>query len=217
MLISLEGIDGAGKTTQSSMLVNKLTDEGFNVICVRLPSKDTDITCEIREIVCKSRSSGEGMLTETEVALMLATFIETTEKDIKPSLEQGKIVVCDRYYDSTLVYQGRLGGADKSMIEKTFKDWLGIKPDLTLLLDITIDNSRNRVRSRGGHIDKFEAMSDDVITQMRSDFIALAEKNIDRFSIIDANIVDQDQIHNAILATVKSSNAWKKYSSTIIT
>ncbi|MDI6735435.1 MAG: dTMP kinase [bacterium] len=139
MFITLEGSEGSGKTTQSTLLAKALQEEGFDVIATHEPG-GTRISQQIRRVLLDPANTG--MTTLTELFLYLAARAQHIKEVIKPALEEGKIVICDRFIDATLAYQGYGRGLDKEacLVELIQKLNLlvieNIKPNLTFILDI---------------------------------------------------------------------------------
>ncbi|HOQ80857.1 MAG TPA: dTMP kinase, partial [Candidatus Cloacimonadota bacterium] len=144
--ITFEGIEGCGKSTQAKLLFDYLVENGYNVTLTREPG-GTDISEKIRELLLDCQNSK--MNKETEILLYMASRSQHTGELIIPALESGSIVLCDRYFDSTLAYQGYARGIEISTI-KTINSYasFGLIPDLTFFLDITIDESFRRIKDK---------------------------------------------------------------------
>ncbi|MFU8794419.1 MAG: dTMP kinase, partial [Dethiobacteria bacterium] len=139
--ITLEGIDGCGKSTQTEMLINKFSELGVDYIQVREPG-GTAAGEAIRQILLDNRYS---LLLQTELLLYMAARSELTEEIIIPALKAGKVVLCDRFTDSTLAYQGYGGGANLEWIRILNNNaTCGITPDLTILLDLPVEDALKR-------------------------------------------------------------------------
>jgi len=142
VLFVLEGIDGTGKSTQSCLLMEKLEAKGFDTVCFKEPS-DSRWGREIRQ---KAKFS-DSLTPEQELELFLADRRENVEKNIKPALLKKKVVVLDRYYFSTIAYQGAKG-IDTERIRRE-NEVFAVKPDLVFILDIDPDSGLKRVDKRG--------------------------------------------------------------------
>jgi dTMP kinase len=142
LFITLEGIDFSGKTTQARKLASYLRENGYGVLLIREPGGDR-ISEKIRKILLSEKNAGMSEL--AELLLYEASRAQLTQKMILPALREGKVVVCDRYYDSTLAYQGYGRGLDKKII--TYLNHiatLGLSPDLTILIDVPVKVSLQR-------------------------------------------------------------------------
>jgi dTMP kinase len=193
--ISFEGIDGCGKSTQVKMLLEKLKNTGFDVITVREPG-GTRISESIRDILLYRDTHELGE--RTEALLMTASRAQVTKEIIIPALNEGKWVIADRYADSTIAYQG--GG------RKITIDWLEkinqfatyeTVPDLTVFIDILPDEGKKRQNSK---LDRIEQAGLEFQNRARKTYLKLADRNKERFVIIDG--------HNEINLIHK--NIWKK-------
>ena len=147
VLIAIEGIDGAGKSTFASELNSFLQKQGFSTLLTREPG-DTELGKEIRAII---QTQKQPITTQAQFLLFAADRAEHFEKVIKPALRQNKIVISDRLSDSSLAYQGYGQGVDINQI-KSINNWVmqGIKPDWTFFIDIDIDTALERCNKRGG-------------------------------------------------------------------
>ena len=179
--ITLEGVDGAGKSTCIKFIKKYLTDRSFSYLFTREPG-GTDLGEKLRGILLHDK-----MDQETETLLMFAARNEHVKLVIKPNLESGVIVISDRFTDATYAYQS--GGKNVQMKKITIlKNWVheGLTPDLTLLFDLPIDISLSRLNS-DGNLDKFEKEAADFHTRIRESYLALARNEPDRFQIINSN------------------------------
>ena len=179
--ITLEGVDGAGKTTCINFIKKYFKDKGFKSIFTREPG-GTLLGEKLREILLY-----DVITPETETLLMFAARNEHVLKVIKPNLQSGLSVISDRFTDATYAYQS--GG--KYVEEKkitALKNWVhqDLKPDLTLLFDLPIDVSLSRLKS-DGKLDKFEKEAADFHRRVRGSYLALAKKEPGRFQIINSN------------------------------
>jgi len=179
--ITLEGVDGAGKSTCINFIKKYLADKNINSIFTREPG-GTLLGEKLREILLHDE-----ITPETETLLMFAARSEHVQKVIKPNLRSGLIVISDRFTDATYAYQS----AGKFVEEKKItilKNWVheDLTPDLTFLFDLPIDVSLSRLKSNG-NLDKFEKESSGFHTRIRNSYLALAKKEPKRFEIIDSN------------------------------
>ena len=183
--ISIEGFDGTGKSTQASILKKNLDDLNIDSILVREPGS-TSFSEKIREIL-KENTEIE---TLTELLLFQASRYELVKKVITPNLEMGKVVITDRFSDSSVAYQGYGGGLDIKLIQtlnsiSTSK----LKPDLTFLLDLNLESSKKRTFSRNNdeQIDKFEKKDSIYHKKVKDGFLEILKNNNDRIIKIDAS------------------------------
>lgn len=190
--ITLEGVEGAGKSTQLAFIIDYLRSQGKHVIATREPG-GTDIGERIRCLLLTKEI--KAMHAETELLLMYAARMEHIKKVIEPALQQGEWVVSDRFFDATYAYQGYGRGLDLARIDILNQFTVAdIRPDLTLLLDVTLDVSEQRVNSRGQQ-DRFELEKRDFFTKVREGYLLLAAKDKKRIQVIDArNSIQQVQV-----------------------
>ena len=183
--ISIEGFDGTGKSTQASILKKNLDDLNIDSILVREPGS-TSFSEKIREIL-KENTEIE---TLTELLLFQASRYELVKKVIIPNLETGKVVITDRFSDSSVAYQGYGGGLDIKLIETLNNiSTSNLKPDLTFLLDLNLESSKKRTFSRNNdeQIDKFEKKDSLYHKKVKSGFLEILKNNNDRIIKIDAS------------------------------
>ncbi|MEC8713431.1 MAG: dTMP kinase [Chloroflexota bacterium] len=183
--ISIEGFDGTGKTTQASILKKNLDDLNIDSILVREPGS-TSFSEKIREIL-KENTEIE---TLTELLLFQASRYELVKKVIIPNLETGKVVITDRFSDSSIAYQGYGGGLDIKLIETLNNiSTSNLKPDLTFLLDLNLESSKKRTFSRNNdeQIDKFEKKDSLYHKKVKDGFLEILKNNNDRIIKIDAS------------------------------
>ena len=185
--ISIEGFDGTGKSTQSKLLKDGLEKANINSIIVREPGS-TNFSEKIRNII-KENTEIEIM---TELLLFQTSRSELVSKVIKPNLEKGKVVITDRYTDSSIAYQGYGGGIDINLIEKLNKiSTSDLSPNLTFLLDMDVKDSIERTLKRNNEeneqIDKFENKDFDFHEKVKNGFNEIMKKNKDRVIRIDAS------------------------------
>lgn len=183
--ISIEGFDGTGKSTQASILKKNLDDLNIDSILVREPGS-TSFSEKIREIL-KENTEIE---TLTELLLFQASRYELVKKVIIPNLETGKVVITDRFSDSSIAYQGYGGGLDIKLIETLNNiSTSNLKPDLTFLLDLNLESSKKRTFSRNNdeQIDKFEKKDPIYHKKVKDGFLEILKNNNDRIIKIDAS------------------------------
>ncbi len=183
--ITFEGGEGVGKTTQIQKLADFLKLQKYDVITTREPG-GTDAAEEIRNLLSHKKFGGH-WTAEAELLLLFAARAMHIKNVIAPALQSGKVVLCDRYIDSTRIYQGYLQAIDMDFIYNLETRIVGnFIPNLTFLLDIPAEIAMQRVKKRGegDHYDQgdFQFYSD-----LRNGFIDLAKNNSDRFCVIDAN------------------------------
>lgn len=179
--ISLEGIDGSGKSTQARRLAQALRVGGHVVTLTREPGGSAGAE-EIRRLVLEG--DPDRWSAETEVLLFTAARRDHLEKTIRPALARGEIVITDRFADSTRVYQGLTRGDLRGMVDQLHALMIGVEPDLTLLIDIDPDTGLSRAIARKGAEQRFEDMGAAMQTRMRAGFLAMAQGN-PRFAVID--------------------------------
>jgi dTMP kinase len=191
--ITFEGIDGCGKTTQFHMLATWLRDQGREVVETVEPG-GTGIGQQIRKILLNPENFD--LKPRTELLLYFASRAQNVDQVIRPALDSGKIVLCDRFTDSTLVYQGCGRGLDSgTVLELDRIACRGLKPDTTLLIDIDLETSlararrRNERTERSGRTGPSESRIDDegaaFHERVREGYLALAETEPERFRVID--------------------------------
>ena len=184
--ITFEGGEGSGKSTQINLLHNFLIEKGKDVISTREPG-GTPSAEIIRDLLTKG--DADRWSPATEALLMWAARSEHVEKLIKPSLDKGKWVLCDRFYHSTYAYQGvghNLGIENMRIIKKII---IGeITPNLTFILDIDPVNGIGRTKNRVSNEDRFEKMNLTFHNNLRKAFIQFSKKNPKRFIVIDAEL-----------------------------
>ena len=200
--ISIEGPEASGKTTQARRLVARCEALGLQVTLVREPggSKTGDA---IREVVQFNRA-GEALHAKTEALLFAASRAQMVTYSVLPALEQGGVVISDRYVDTTLAYQGYGRQIDVSVIREinTFATG-GLMPGLTILLDLDIEKVFSRLSRReaaqGTGFDRIESEPRDFHERVRQGFLTLAEENPDRFLVLHGD-APEDTLHELIWA-----------------
>ncbi len=207
MFITLEGIEGSGKTTQIKHLSEFLQSKGQNCVITREPG-GTRTGEKIRAILLDPENKNMDSL--TELLLYMADRSQHIKKVIYPSLSSGKTVLCDRYYDATVVYQGFARGLDTGLInrlhELVFED---LKPDITILLDLPPETGLMRAwkqienGSRTALETRFEKETLSFHKKVRAGYLELARKAPLRFRIIDASN-DENQVKSDIIKTLSA-------------
>ncbi len=182
LFISFEGIDGSGKSTQARLLADHLRDAGRDVILTREPGGSPGAE-EIRALVLQG--DPDRWSAETEILLFTAARRDHLERTIRPALAAGKVVICDRFADSTRMYQGLSRGDLRGVVDRLHDLMIGVEPDLTILIDMDPAEGLARAKGRNGAEERFEDFGTDLQTAMRAGFLALAEEFADRFRVVD--------------------------------
>ncbi len=206
MFITFEGPEGSGKSTQLPKLARFLEESGLSVVKTREPG-GTKIGDQIREVLV--RMDNTELHPRTEILLFLAARAQLVEELIIPSLQQGKIILCDRYGDSTLAYQGYGHGLDLETLRAMLHFATGgLKPDLTILLDVDIMTGlkRKKIKEEWNRLDAFELSFHE---RVRAGYHILAEQEPERWKIVDAT-QDPDQVQEEIRALVLDAIEKKK-------
>jgi dTMP kinase len=199
--ITLEGGEGAGKSTQAKRLAERLAARGHKVVVTREPGGSPGAET-IRELLVTGRADRWSPITET--LLMYAARRDHIERTIAPALAAGDWVVSDRFADSTRAYQGAGGGAPASLIQTLERHVLGeTRPDLTLILDLPVDEGLARAMARNHAETRFEAKGAAFHERLREGFLAIARVEADRCVVIDA-AASVDQVEAAIWAAVEA-------------
>lgn len=188
LFITLEGGEGGGKSTQSRLLKEKLEKMGRDVVLTREPGGTPEAE-KIRALIVNR--DGGNWTPEAETLLIFAARVMHLEQLIKPALAAGKIVICDRFTDSTRAYQGYAGGMDLKYIENIKQDAIGdLEPDLTFILDLPTDMGLGRAGGRmaknGSNEDRFEGKGAAFHEKLRQGFLTIAKKDSERCHVIDA-------------------------------
>jgi len=197
--ISLEGGEGAGKSTQNKRIVDWLTARGKLVVEAREPG-GTIVSEQIRQVLLDTRNAG--LNATAELLLLFAARSQLVQEVILPALAEGKVIVCDRFADASYAYQGggrQLGAETVAVVEKlVLKD---LQPDLTLLFDVTVEQGMRRVASRG-EADRFEIESIRFFERVRRAYLERAVNNPQRFCVIDAS-QGEDQVWLQVKSVLK--------------
>lgn len=199
--ITLEGVDGSGKSTQAKLLKEALEAEGHSVLLTREPGGSPGAE-EIRSLVLEGEP--DRWSAETEILLFTAARRDHLERTILPALAAGTIVICDRFVDSTRVYQGLTRGDLRDVVDKLHALMIGREADLTLLFDMDPKLGLARAKARQTTEERFEDMGLQMQLAMRQGFLALAKGAPERFAVIDAGR-DIDAIAADTLAAVRAA------------
>jgi dTMP kinase len=195
MFITFEGPEGSGKTTQARLLAEAFEHRGYRVTLTREPGGDP-VSEQIRGILLDG--DDDSVTDRTEVFLYLAGRAQHTERVIRPSLAEGKIVICDRFTDSTIAYQGYGSGFDISLL-RVMNDFAtdGLTPDLTFLLDIDVEAGLKRQGAKN----RIERKTLEYHERVRQGFLKEAELYPDRIVVVDAS-ADIYTVHRQVLQCV---------------
>jgi dTMP kinase len=188
LFVTFEGIEGCGKSTQIERLAKRLAKEGHETLTLREPG-GTPIGEAIRDVV-KFPPGHNPISPDTELLLMNASRAQLVQQEIRPALANGVVVLCDRFYDSSLAYQGHGRGLDLVKVQKAIDLAIGsTKPNLTLLLDISLSVSQARVSGRqqstGEGQDQFDESGAKFFERVHAGFHALAKEEPGRYQVID--------------------------------
>jgi len=200
IFITIEGPEGSGKSTHSRLLRDFLRRRGYRVLHTREPG-GTKISEAVRKILLHRNNKAMGDV--CELFLFLAARAQIVEEIIKPALKKGYVVICDRFHDATVAYQGYGAGLDLKLIEEMGNlATKGIKPDLTVLLDV----ETKRGLRRAGAKDRIETKSLEFHKRVRGGYLALAEREPERIKVIpttESRVSDvQDMVRRAALSVV---------------
>jgi dTMP kinase len=200
--ITLEGIEGAGKTTVADRITQSLRARGLTVHATREPG-GTKVAEGIRSLVL---NRGEEHISATaETLLMFGARQVHIDNLIRPALTRGEWVLCDRFTDATHAYQGGGRGVDRSLIDRIAHAVHGdLQPDCTLLLDVPVRVGLERMQARRGAVDRFEVESSQFFERVRNRYLELAQAQPHRFRVIDAT-VKLDQVCAAAIAALEQA------------
>ena len=185
MFITFEGPEGSGKTSQVALLAEFLRQKGREVLVTREPG-GTSISDQVRGILMNMENTA--MNPRTEILLFLAARAQLVAQMIRPGLADGKIILCDRYADSTLAYQGYGHGYDLDLLHRLL-DFAtgGLKPDLTLLLDVNVECGLKRKQSGNSEWNRMDAYNLEFHRRVRNGYLELAKAEPERWVVIDAD------------------------------
>ena len=195
LFITFEGGDGCGKTTQINLLDEYLRNKGYKTLLTREPGSK-GLGVKLREILLNY----DGEVSPTcESFLFLADRAQHVDCIIKPALKEGVVVLCDRHTDSTVAYQGYGRGLDLEQIHKLNKiATSGLKPDLTIVLDVDVETSQKRV---GAEKDRMESAGIEFFQKVRKGFLEIAKQEPERVKVVDST-QSIEEIHKQILELV---------------
>ena len=195
LLISFEGCEGCGKTTQADSLAARLADLGHKIVRVREPGGTK--TGEIIRGILQHDSSGEAIEPETEALLFAASRAQMVKQVVNPALAAGEVIISDRFVDSAVAYQGYGREMGAELIASVNALAIGSTiPDVTFLFDMDVQSGLRRVQDRnlasGGESDRIEREDISFHERVREGYRQIAEKNPDRFVIMDASLSPED-------------------------
>jgi len=198
--LTIEGTDGAGKTTHLELMANWFDAKGYEVTVTREPG-GTGIGERIRDIVLNGNQ--QRIDDDTELLLIFAARMQHLKEVIIPSVESGHIVLCDRFTDATYAYQGGGRGIDQRRIEQ-LENWVqkGRQPDLTLVLDVPLETALLRTRYRGAAPDRFERQPRSFKQAVRQIYLDRAARFPDRIKVVDAS-AELAAVQEAIIAQIE--------------
>lgn len=194
LFITLEGIEGVGKTTQIDYLGEIFRRSGRTVTISREPG-GTSVGEAIREILLNGKDLD--ICEETELLLMFAARAQHLQRIIQPALQRNEVVICDRFTDASLAYQGGGRGIDAKRIHQLI-DWLScsVTPDLTVLLDAPVELGLTRAGKRG-ELDRFESETMEFFDAIRQAYLDIAKQEPQRVAVVDASL-ELEQVQEQI-------------------
>ena len=198
--ITFEGIDGSGKSTQIRKLAKFLEDNGFDIIITREPGGSVGGE-EIRNLLLQGEV--DRWSAETEILLFTAARRDHLERIILPALQDGKIVICDRFTDSTRMYQGMRGPKLRNLVDNLTEEVINCEPDLTIIIDIDPEISLKRAKSRETAEERFEDFGVDLQKKMRKGFIDLSKEFNFRIKVVNGQ-QSVDDLAKEIFSLVKA-------------
>lgn len=190
MFVSFEGIDGSGKGTQVSLFMDYLSKKGVDFVYVREPGS-TPLGEQIRNILLFS----EEITPKAELLMFLASRAQMVERVVKPALALEKLVIADRFIDSSVAYQGFARGLGVELVKK-LNDFAtgGLKPDLTFYIDVPVEVAVARKKQ----LDRIETEGEEFLRKVRQAYLSLVKEEPERFILIDGN-ADQLAVHRKIV------------------
>jgi dTMP kinase len=199
MFITLEGPEGSGKTSQMPALADFLQNAGYEVVITREPG-GTPVGDQIRDVLMNLKNVS--IVPRTEILLFLAARAQHVESVIRPALALGKIVLCDRFGDSTLAYQGYGHKTDLDTL-RTLLNFStgGLKPDLTLLLDIPVSAGMARKRDNCSEWNRLDAYAEAFHERVRKGYLELASEEPKRWVLVDAT-QEKEEVQKAMRQAV---------------
>ncbi|MFA4884873.1 MAG: dTMP kinase [Desulfotomaculaceae bacterium] len=206
--IVFEGIDGSGKTTQLNLLAEDLRSRGFTVLDTREPG-GTRVGESIREILLNP-AYGE-LVPKAEALLYAAARAQHVAQVILPALNKGAIVLCDRFLDSSLAYQGFGRGIGVNLLKRINEPATdGLVPDLTIILDSGIENGMDRISQSGRDVDRIEREARTFHRKVRSGYLELAAREPCRYRVINANRPVGQVYADVLISVEENLNAFPK-------
>jgi dTMP kinase len=203
LFLTFEGIDGSGKSSQCKRLAEALRRAGYDVVLTREPGGSEGAE-DIRRLVLEGDPAKWSA--ETEILLFTAARRDHMERTILPALAAGKVVICDRFADSTRMYQGMSRGDLRATVDQLHNLMIGREPDLTLLIDMDPATGLSRAKGRQGTEERFEDFGLGLQEKMRAGFLALAAEFPDRFRTVDG-AQDIDAVAADVLQLAKAALA----------
>ena len=197
MFITFEGIEGSGKSTQIQLLKEFFEKKAQKTFFTKEPGS-SEVGKKIRSILLNKENK---ISPQTEIFLIFADRVQHVREIIKPNLNEGKIVISDRYYDSSIAYQGQREGVDKTEIYELINMLDLPTPDITFLLDLPVDIGLKRAKNRAS-LDRFESEEISFHEGVRQNYLDLQEQNLERIVKIDA-LQTPDEIFSNILKKIK--------------
>ena len=196
--ITIEGVEGAGKSTSLALLQSEIEARGHALLVTREPG-GTPLGESLRELLLGHKH--DGMADDTELLLMFASRAEHLRNKIEPALRQGEWVLCDRFTDATFAYQGGGRGLSIERI-KALQDWVQgpLQPDFTLLLDLPVEIGLERAGKRSAP-DRFEKNSLDFFNKVRQAYLDIAKREPDRVHVVDAS-QPLEQVQHQVRAAI---------------
>ncbi|WP_120635870.1 dTMP kinase [Ruegeria sp. EL01] len=201
LFLTFEGIDGSGKSTQARMLAEHLREIGREVVLTREPGGSAGAE-EIRSLVLEG--DPDRWSAETELLLFTAARRDHLERTIEPALAAGKVVICDRFADSTRMYQGLSRGDLRGLVDQLHNLMIKREPDMTVLIDMDPETGLSRAKGRQGTEERFEDFGPALQRKMRAGFLALADEFSDRFRIVNGNR-DMDSVARDVTKIVTAA------------
>lgn len=198
--ITFEGIDGSGKSTQAKRLAQSLKEQGLDVVLTREPGGSEGAE-QIRSLVLEG--DPDRWSAETEILLFTAARRDHLERTILPAIAAGKVVICDRFADSTRMYQGLSRGDLRALVDQLHSLMIGREPDMTVLIDMDPAEGLKRAKSRNTAEERFEDFGEGLQRQMRQGFLDLSREYAERFVVIDGART-QEAVAEDVLAQVEA-------------
>lgn len=201
MLLTFEGIDGSGKSTQAGLLERRLQENGYDTLLVREPG-GTELSERVRSLLLDSSLNVRPF---AELLLFSAARAQLVAERIRPALEAGQVVICDRFYDSTTAYQGAgRNVAEPEWLESFHRRVTGhLVPDRTYWVDVDIETAQRRLAADDAESDRMEAAGLDFYERVRQAYTDLASKHSDRIVQVDGERA-VDDLHGEVWSDVQA-------------